>query len=340
MPPDRPTVAVVLAPAAGDPTDGTTGYDEPPPGLDDAVGDGADLRYARSPEEVAEALAAADAALVWDIATPHFLEAFPKADGLRWVHTASAGVDHVLSEDVVQSGVTVTNSKGVFDPGIAEWVLGTMLLFAKDLIGSLHLQRERTWEHRDSEMLRGKRLLVVGAGSIGREVAKLAGAAGMQVSGIARSERPHDPDFGRVAPQHELHDRLPEADYVVVTAPLTEETRGMFGPKEFAAMKDMARFLNVGRGPIHQEDALIEALRTGGIAGAGLDVFETEPLPSDSPLWGMPNVFVSPHQSGDYVGWTRDLVDLFVEQLRRFVRGEELANTVDTERALALKDSS
>lgn len=338
--PEQPVVAVVLSPAATQGSQGATGYDAPPPGLDDALGDEAELRYASSGDEVAKALSDADVALVWDISTPHFLEAFPRAERLRWAHAASAGVDVVVSEDVVHAGVTVTNSRGIFDPGIAEWVLGTMLLFAKDLLGSLHLQRERTWEHRDSEMLRGKRLLVVGAGSIGREVAKLAKAAGVRVSGIARSERPDDPDFGRVAPQDELHERLPEADYVVVTAPLTDETRDMFGPDEFRAMRSTARFLNVGRGPIHQEDALVDALREGEIAGAGLDVFETEPLPGSSPLWTMPNVFVSPHQSGDYIGWTETLVELFVDNFRRFVRGDELRNVVDTHKALALKGTS
>lgn len=337
---ERPGVAVVLSPTATGEPEGTTGYDDPPPGLDEALGDEADLRYAATREEVEAALTDADVALVWDISTPHFLEAFPGADRLRWVHAASAGVDVVLSTDVVRSGVTVTNSKGIFDPCIAEWVLGVMLLFAKDLLGSLHLQREHVWEHRDSEMLRRRRLLVVGAGSIGREVAKLAKAAGLRVEGIARSERLDDPDFGRVAPQGELHERLPEVDYVVVTAPLTEETRGMFGPAEFRAMKPTARFLNVGRGPIHQEEALVDALRAGEIAGAGLDVFETEPLPASSPLWDMPNVLVSPHQSGDYIGWTETLVELFVDNFRRFVRGEELRNVVDTEKALALKGTS
>ncbi len=335
--PEKPVVAVVLSPAATDSSEGTTGYDAPPPGLDDALNDQAEVRYAATGDDVPQALRDADVALVWDISTPHFLESFPAAERLRWVHAASAGVDVVLSEEVVRSQVIVTNSRGIFDPCIAEWVLGTMLLFAKDLLGSLRLQQERTWKHRDSEMLRRKRLLVVGAGSIGREVAKLAKAAGMRIEGIARSERPDDPDFGRVAPSGELHDRLSEADYVVVTAPLTDETRGMFGPAEFRAMKPSARFLNVGRGPIHQEDALIDALRTDEIAGAGLDVFETEPLPASSPLWDMPNVLVSPHQSGDYVGWTDTLVELFVDNFRRFVRDEELRNVVDTEKALALK---
>jgi phosphoglycerate dehydrogenase-like enzyme len=184
-------------------------------------------------------------------------------------------------------------------------------------------------------MLAGRKLLVVGAGSIGRTIARLARCAGMEVDAIARTARSSDEDFGRVFPSEDLDEALPEADYVVVAAPLTAQTRGMFGAAQFERMKTGARFMNVGRGPIVDEPALIEALRDGRIAGAALDVFSEEPLPEDSPLWEMPQVVVSPHMSGDFVGWLEALGGLFVENFQRWERGDELLNVVDKERGYA-----
>lgn len=298
-----------------------------PPGLD-AVADAADLRLVRDHDELRELAGDADVLLVYDFRTTLVEDEFARMAGVRWIHAASAGVDAVMTDDVAATSVTVTNAQGIFDRGIAEWVLGMMLVFAKDVLTTLGLQRRHEWRHRNSQLLEGRRLLVVGAGSIGREIARLATAVGMRVEGVARSERTDDPDFGRVAPSTELLDVLPTADYVVVATPLTEQTRGMIGAEELKAMPAHAVFMNIGRGPVVDQSALVEALRSGAIAGAALDVFEEEPLPEDHPLWDFDNVVVSPHMSGDYEGWVEALGHQFAENFDRWTKGESLMNVV------------
>lgn len=310
------------------------GEDEPPPGLQQ-IGDSASLRYATDEQQLQGALEGADVLFVWDFRSSELRKAWHRADKLRWVHVAGAGVDAVLFPDLVESQVTVTNSRGVFDRSIAEYVLGLMLIFAKDFQKTIDLQGRRRWVHRETEMLTGKKVLVVGAGPIGRKIARLVRCAGMEVDAVARTARSSDEDFGRVYASEELSDALPEADYVVVAAPLTAQTEGMIGAAQFERMKSTARLINVGRGPIVDEPALIEALRDGQISGAALDVFWEEPLPEDSPLWEMPQVVVSPHMSGDFLGWLEALGELFAKNLCRWQRGEALLNVVDKERGYA-----
>lgn len=271
----------------------------------------------------------AEALFVWNFRSGELQWAWQSADSLKWVHVAGAGVDAVLFSELIESDVIVTNSRGVFERPIAEYVVGLMLTFAKDFRTSIESQRRRKWVHRETETLSGKHLLVVGAGPIGREVASLARPLGMRAEGVARTARTSDEDFERVISDEDLDTALPEADYVVVAAPLTDRTRGMFGSKRFALMKPDARFINVGRGPIVDEEALVKALRGGGLSDAALDVFQNEPLPDDSPLWKEPRVFVSPHMAGDFVGWPNALGALFVENYWRWIRNEPLLNVVD-----------
>jgi phosphoglycerate dehydrogenase-like enzyme len=278
---------------------------------------------------LADALPGADVLLAWDFHTPALAGAWRSADRLRWVHTASAGVDNVLTPQVAASDVTVTNSRGVFDGAIAEYVLGVVLAFAKDLPGTWDRQRRREWEHRDTERVADTTALVVGVGPIGRAVARLLRAAGMRVRGVGRTGRTGDPDFGEVTASAELVALLPEADYLVLVAPLTAQTRGLIGAAELAALRPTARLVNVGRGELVDEAALIEALRRGALAGAALDVFEREPLPPSSPLWDLPGVVVSPHMSADVIGWRESLADLFLDNLRRWCAGQPLRNVVD-----------
>jgi phosphoglycerate dehydrogenase-like enzyme len=317
---EQPVVVVLLAER-----------DPEPPALD-TIRDRARVTVARSAEELEDAIADADVLFAWDFRTTLLPDAWPNARRMRWIHAASAGVDAVLIPEVVQSDIVVTNSRGVFDRGIAEFCLGAMLFFAKDARTTIELQRERRWRHRETELLRGARLLVVGAGSIGHEVGSLAKAVGLEGEGVARSDR-DDPVFGRIAAQSELHTLLARADYVAITAPLTPDTEGLFDRDAFAAMKRGARLINVGRGPIVDEDALLDALRSGQVGGAALDVFHTEPLPEDHPFWEMPNVLVSHHMSGDYIGWREALVELFADNLSRYTAGEPLHNVVDKRRA-------
>jgi phosphoglycerate dehydrogenase-like enzyme len=208
-------------------------------------------------------------------------------------------------------------------------VLGLILAFAKDLAVTLDLQRERTWRHRETERIHGRRVLVVGTGPIGRAIGRLLSAAGMTVTGMGRRARPGDPDLGPVHASSELGSLLPEVDYVVIAAPLTDQTRAMFDAATFERMRPSARLINVARGPIVVEEDLVAALHKGEIAGAALDVLVAEPLPPDHPLWTAPNVIISPHMSGDFIGWLDALARLFTRNFRRWLAGEELLNVVD-----------
>ncbi|MEU6642130.1 D-2-hydroxyacid dehydrogenase [Saccharomonospora sp. NPDC046836] len=275
------------------------------------------------------ALRDADALFVYDFLSTAVRAAWPSANRLRWLHIASAGVDPVMFPALRDSDVVLTNSRGVFDGAIAEYVLGQILAFAKDFATSLRLQDERTWRHRESERIQGRSVLVVGTGPIGRAIARLLRAAGMSVAGAGRTPRTGDPDFGTVHASDRLAECLPTADYVVAVAPLTEQTKGMFDVTAFAAMRQGARFINVGRGELVVTGDLVEALRSGQLGGAALDVFDTEPLPVDSPLWTMDNVLISPHMSGDFAGWRTALVEVFADNFRRWLAGEPLHNVVD-----------
>jgi phosphoglycerate dehydrogenase-like enzyme len=300
----------------------------PPPGLELLDGR-ADVRMAHDEGTLREALPGSQILLVTDFRTDALRAAWPAADSLRWVHATSAGVDALLIPELVESDIPVTNAQGIFDRSIAEYVLGAILLFAKDFNGSLAYQRQCRWQHRDTERAQGKRVLVVGAGSIGREIARLTGAIGMEVYGVARTARTRDPDFIEVFANESLHEQLGKADYVVISVPLTRATEGLFGPNEFAAMKPEARFINIARGPIVQTHALVEILRQGAIAGAALDVFEEEPLPPEHPLWQFSNVVMTAHMAGDFVGWRVALIEQFLANLEHWQCGEPLFNQVD-----------
>lgn len=306
----------------------------PPQGIE-SITQNASVSFARDGEALSRRLPGTDALFVWDFRSDELQQAWEWADSLKWVHVAGAGVDAVLFPELVESSVTLTNSRGVFDRPIAEYVIGLMLTFAKGFVATIGHQRGKQWVHRETETLSGKRLLVVGAGPIGREIARTARALGMHAQGVARSGRERDEDFDRVISDEFLGEALPEADYIVVAAPLTERTRGMFDWGRFAQMKPGARFINVGRGPIVDEDALLEALESGELSGAALDVFQNEPLPQDSPLWEAEGMFVSPHMSGDFVGWLDALGELFTENFGRWTRNEPLLNVVDKRRGYA-----
>lgn len=289
----------------------------------------ADVRFTEA-DGLADAMDGADVVFAYDFLSTALAEAWHAAGSVQWVHIAAAGVDPLMTPEVRESDVVITNSRGVFDDAIAEYVLGQVLSFAKDLPRSLRLQDEATWQHRESERVAGTRALVVGTGPIGRAIARLLRAAGLEVSGSGRRERTGDPDFGAVSATEDLPEALGRADWVVAIAPLTDQTSGMFDADAFAAMQPHARFINVGRGELVRTDDLVAALRCEQIAGAALDVVDPEPLPADHPLWSLPNVMITPHNSGDFVGWRDALVDLFAENFVRWVDGRPLDNVVDT----------
>jgi phosphoglycerate dehydrogenase-like enzyme len=288
----------------------------------------AEVRYTEA-SGLADAMRGAEVLFVYDFLTRAVPDAWHAADRLRWLHMGSTGVDPVMFPELRASEVVVTNTRGVFDAAIAEYVLGQILGFAKDLTGSVRLQQQHEWRHRESERIAGSSALIVGTGSIGRAIARLLRAVGMTVRAVGRQERATDPDFGTVAT--DLYAELPTADYVVAVAPLTPQTREMFDARAFAAMKPHARFVNVGRGELVVTDDLVAALSTGSIAAAALDVVDPEPLPAQHPLWDLPNVRITPHNSGDFIGWRTEIVTTFTENFDNWIAGRPLDSVVDKE---------
>lgn len=318
--PDRPVIVVLCAPKV-----------VRWPGLE-PLHEFAEVVHVSDRSGLERALPNADILVATDFRTAVLREVWPRARRLKWIHATSAGVDKLLFPELVESEVPVTNARGLFDRPIAEYVLGMILAFAKDLKGTFELQRHRTWRHRETERIDGRTALIVGVGGIGRESARLLRAAGMEVLGVGRTARDADADFGRVHAGEDLLDLLPQADDVLVAAPLTEQTHGLFGTEAFRRMKPTARLINIGRGPIVQTGALLEALEQEQIAGAALDVFEEEPLPADHPLWERPGVIITAHMAGDFLGWREAAASQFLENFHRWRAGRGPFNLVDKRR--------
>jgi len=298
---------------------------EPPPRLGRLTGR-ALIEHADE-STLASLLPAADVLLVWDFTSHAVRRAWPgEGPRPRWVHTASAGVDHLMCPELAASDTVVTNARGVFDQPIAEYVAALVLAMAKDLPRTLDLQRAREWRHRESQRVAGTRACVVGSGPIGRAIEQTLKALGIKTALVGRTARAgvHGPD--------ELDRLMARADWVVSAAPLTDETVGMFNAHRFGLMQPSARFINVGRGQLVDEDALGDALSKHWIAGAALDVFDHEPLTPESPLWELPGLIVSPHMSGDTIGWRDELGAQFVELYELWEAGEPLPNVVDKRR--------
>lgn len=254
------------------------------------------------------------------------LRAAPK---VRWVHTPSAGVEHLLTPAVFERDLTLTNSAGVHAIPIAEFVLALMLSWAKRLPEYRAAQAEARWaKGLELRELYEATLLILGLGGIGSAIAERAAAFGMRVWGSRRRQRP-SPHVERVVTGDAWRALLPEADYVVVAAPLTAETRGMVDAAAIAAMKPTAYLINIARGPLVDEAALAAALREGRIGGAALDTFEQEPLPPESPLWGLPNVTITPHATANSPRMRERQIALFLDNLQRFRNGQPLRNVVD-----------
>jgi phosphoglycerate dehydrogenase-like enzyme len=302
--------------------------DDSPPGIEDADAL-AVLRTVDGPAALDDELEEADAIFSWRARKAWLQAAWPKANGLRWIQSASDGVDGVLFPAMVESDVVVTNARGVFEDAIAEWAIAAILAFRTGLQRSAADTARGRWsDDRSRERVTGSRLVVVGPGPIGRATARRAHDLGIHVTAVGRAPR-GDELFGKILGPQELNEALAGADYVLDALPHTAETRHLFDRSVFGAMKPGAVFVNVGRGNTVDEPALIDALARGHLGGAALDVFEEEPLPEDSPLWSMLDVIVSPHICGDVEGWEREVVELFVDNLGRFVRGEPLRNVVD-----------
>jgi phosphoglycerate dehydrogenase-like enzyme len=270
------------------------------------------------------------AILQWSGSREMLREAFIRCEHLRWIHSRSAGLDGQLFPELVNSDVVLTNSKGVFSEALGEFALATILYFAKDIPRMRRNHAAQAWAPFEVERIAGQILGIVGYGDIGRAVASRAHAMGMRNLATKRHPpRNHDPLIERYYTPAELHDMLPRCDYIVITAPLTHETRHMIGDVEFSVMKATAVFINIGRGPVVDENALLRALARKQIKGAGLDVFEHEPLPAGHALYAMDKVLLSPHCADNVVGWKEDAMRFFLEEYARFEKNEPLLNVVD-----------
>ncbi len=274
----------------------------------------------------------AEAVLRW-VAGKRFSALVAQAPRVRWLHTASAGVDHVLTPEVrAKAGLTLTDSGPAFATAIAEFVLAWMLAVARRLPEFLDNQKARGWQSLTQAELHGQTVGIIGLGPIGRGVAARAGAFGMRTLGLRRTPSPVPHVDETLTGPDGLARLLTESDFVVVAAALTGESRALLGAAQITQMKPTAWLINIARGGLVDEDALIAALRERRLGGACLDVFAREPLPAESPLWDLPNVYITPHSSG----WTTALHDrqksLFLNNLARFTRGEPLADVVDIAR--------
>jgi phosphoglycerate dehydrogenase-like enzyme len=255
------------------------------------------------------------------------------ATQLRWIQLASAGVPWPLCRPALDAGIKVTNLAGLYGPSIAEHALAMLLFLNRNLHLAHNNQKESRWDRSLADTMRdlsGRTLAVVGLGNIGQNIARLARGFGMRVIGSRRRPRA-TPLVDRVYAPGETQAMLTEADHCAVAAPYVAQTDGMLGPTHFTALKPGAIYVNVSRGPVAQEPALLAALRSGHLAGAGLDVFSVEPLPKDHPFWTMPNVLVSPHYSGETVNNSNLPAHRFVRNLHSWLAGRELEGTVDLE---------
>lgn len=286
---------------------------EPPPGTE---------------ERLHEALAWADAMLVDQSGVREYLpEVAPR---LRWVHVTNAGIDYLVRRGLHKVPLTITNSRGMHGRNMGEYVVMMMLAFCKALPHYIHAQRRHEWSKAQPDELFGKTLGIVGYGAIGRGVATAARAMGVRVL-AARRRSTGEPEPGADAtyPMERLHELLAQSDFVLSAAPWTPETDRMLGAAEFAAMKAGAVFINIGRGTTVDEPALIEALRSGHLGGAALDVLAEEPTSPDNPLWEMENVLITPHTSGNTPYYYDGVLDIFCESLKVVLEGEQPLNIVD-----------
>lgn len=283
-------------------------------------------------DELQEDLKGAEVILHWKKAIEKTV--LEQNNDLKWVQTWSAGVNNLPLEQLSERNVSITSANGVHAYPISETIFALMLGLTRKIHTYVRQQQQKQWEHGDLKLeIHEKTIGVLGVGAIGLETAKIAKAFGMKVLGVRHSGKSTDYVDEMYTPD-QLSDVLPQCDVVVITLPLTDETTNLFGKEQFEQMKNSSLLINIGRGPIVKEDDLVEALQSGVIAGAGLDVFATEPLPKDSPLWDMENVIVTPHTAGSTEHYTERVVrDVFIPNLKNYLEGEKPSkNLVDYEK--------
>jgi len=283
------------------------------------------IAVAETPEAAKKEIADADILLT----NPWIYPGTKGAKNLKWVHTTSAGVERFPAADF--KGIMLTNSSGIHALPMAEYAAAAMLAFEKGLIASSRSQQRHEWNRdRHTSELRGKTAGILGLGRIGTEIAKMCKALGMKVIGVTHQNNKKLEFVDAL--KGNIGDVLADADYVISVLPATKETRHMLNEAAFSKMKKTARLVNMGRGTVVDEAALAEALKSGKIAGAALDVFEKEPLPKESPLWEMENVIITPHNSSWSEKYMDRMTDVFIENLRAFLAGKKMPNEVDLQR--------
>ncbi len=301
------------------------------------------LSLVEGEDQFLEDLPDAEVVVIWP--RPFDLSLAPR---LKWIQLISAGLDDFVGHPIMESDIIITTASGIHATPIAEYVLASMLAFSRRFRNMWRLQEKKEWPENRWEILRGAELWgktvgILGYGSIGREVGRLCQAFGMRVLATKRAAKERRDKghsmLGRGDPQgsvvdqifdpSQLKEMVQECDFFVVAVPLTPETESIVGREELKAMKGSAYLVNISRGRVVDEEALIEALKEGWIGGAGLDVFAQEPLPQESELWGLDNVILSPHISADTPHYQERFTELFCENLRRYLAGEELLNAVD-----------
>ncbi|MDR0576576.1 MAG: D-2-hydroxyacid dehydrogenase [Candidatus Accumulibacter sp.] len=293
-----------------------------------AVAGGGAVKRFETEEELLESGFAAEILFTWG-GSGDMPEKYCRANGrLKWLHSFSAGMDPVMRSPIARLPIFITSSSGIHAVTISETVMGYILAHNRTFPFMFRMQRERVWAKgltRDPVEAIGKTVGIVGVGAIGGQIALRARAFGMRVLGLRRHPAPA-PDYDEMFSGDRLAELLARSDYVVVSTPLTEQTRHLIGAARFGAMKKSALFINVARGGVVDQDALIAALRAGEIAGAALDVTDPEPLPEDSPLWDMENVIITPHMSADAPILARLAVDFFCAAIEKYGAGERPPN--------------
>lgn len=261
------------------------------------------------------------------------IELLEYAEQLAWIQTWSAGVEDYTYDEIVEllkaKDIKVASMSGIHGDPIAEHVMGFIINFNRKLCKFYELQKESRWNRDKVIQSAGKTMVIVGTGSIGQEIARRAKAFKMKTIGVKRNIEKDVEFIDKLYSNKQLNEALKQGDYIVVTVPLTEETEGMFAKEEFRAMKESAFFINIARGKVVREEDMVSALQNGEIAGAGLDVFVKEPLPADSPLYTLDNVYITPHISGAHPEYNIKATKVFIENLQRYIDGQELKTLVN-----------
>jgi phosphoglycerate dehydrogenase-like enzyme len=294
------------------------------------VSDHAGSPIKRTPEQEARFLEMLGRAeVLFDFPSGHYKDLAAVAPRLRWLQSTSAGIGQMVKRvGLDQTDITFTTASGVHARPLADFCLMAMLMFAKNYVWMERDKKAKRWERYCGEELTGKTLAIVGVGRVGQEVARHGKRMDMRVTGMRRSDTPV-PDVDKLFDRADLRTMLSEADFLVLAAPHTPETEGIIGEGELAVLKPSAVLINIGRGALVDEDALIRALQEKRVAGAALDVLRDEPPPQDSPLWDMPNVIISPHSASTVTQENARITEIFCDNLRRYLDGQPLRNVLD-----------